>query len=89
MDDASCHAKRFSDCFSNVKVVLSTKNTTSRIQYIDMEIIRNSNAKYREKLLKCPISRISNNVTTIEIIQGVDIVKAISWINSSWEEILD
>ena len=35
--------------------------------------------------MKFAISRIGNNVKTIDIIQGVEILKAISWIKSAWE----
>ena len=52
-----------------------------------MGIIRNPNVKYRQKPLKFAISRIGNNVKTIDIIQGVDILKAISWITSAWEDL--
>ena len=89
MNDAPCNPKSLSDRFSIVKVVFLTKNTTSRLQHLDMGIIRNSNVKYRQKLLTFAISRIGNNVKTIGIIEGVDILKTISWIKSAWEEVLD
>ena len=35
--------------------------------------------------MKFAISRIGNNVKAIGIIQGVEILRAISWIKSAWE----
>ena len=89
MDKAPGHPKSLSDCFSSVKVVFSPKNTTSRLQPLDAGIIRNFKVKYSWKLLKFPISRIDNNVKATDIIQEVDVLKAISWMKSAWGEVLD
>ena len=63
------------------------KNTTSRLQALDAEIITNFKLKYHKKLLKFVISRINNNVKARDIIQEVDVLKAISWIESAWGEV--
>ena len=63
------------------------KSTTSRLQPLDVGIIRNFKLKYRKKLLKFVISRISDNVKATDIIQEVDVLKAISWIKSAWGEV--
>ena len=63
------------------------KNTTSRLQPLDAGIIRNFKLKYRKKLLKFVISRINDNVKATDIIQEVDVLKAISWIKSAWGEV--
>ena len=63
------------------------KNTTSRLQPLDAGIIRNFKLKYRKKLLKFVISRINDNVKATDIIQEVDVLKAISWIKSAWDEV--
>ena len=40
-----------------------------------------------KKLLKFVISRINDNVKATDIIQVVDVLKAISWIKSTWGEV--
>ena len=67
--------------------MLLLKNTTSRPQPLDAGIIRNFKLKYRKKLLKFVISRINDNVKATDIIQEVDVLKAISWIKSAWGEV--
>ena len=63
--------------------------TTSRLQPLDAGIIRNFKVKYWKKVLKFLISRINNNVKATDTIQEVDILKAISWIKSTWWEVSD
>ena len=88
MDNAPCHPESLSERYSNIKVVFLPKNTTSRLQPLDAGIIRNFKLKYRKKLLKFVISRTNDNVKATDIIQEVDILKAISWIKSAWGEVL-
>ena len=68
-------------------MVFLPKNATSRLQPLDAGIIRNFKLKYRKKLLKFVISRINDNVKATDIIQEVDVLKAISWIKSAWGEV--
>ena len=89
MHNAPCHLENFVVSYSNIKVVLLSKNTTSRLQPLDAGIIRNFKVKYRKRLLKCVISRIDDNRKASEIIQEVDILKAISWIKAAWNEVCD
>ena len=63
------------------------KSTTSRLQPLDAGIIRNFKLKYRKKLLKFVISRINDNVKATDIIEEVDVLKAISWTKSAWGEV--
>ena len=83
MDNAPCHPEILSERYSNIKVVFLPKNTTSRLQPLDAGIIRNFEFKYRKKLLKFVISRINDNVKEADIIQEVDVLKAIFWIKSA------
>ena len=87
MDNAPCHPESLSKRYSNIKVVFLPKNTASRLQPLDAGIIRNFKLKYCKKLLKVIISRINDNVKATEIIQEVDVLKAISWIKSAWGEV--
>ena len=87
MDNAPCHPESLSERYSNIKVVFLPKNTNSRLQPLDAGIIRNFKLKYRKKLLKFVISRINDNAKATDIIQEVDVLKAISWIKSAWGEV--
>ena len=87
MDNAPCHPESLSERYSNIKVVLLPKNTNSRFQPLDAGIIRNLKLKYRKKLLKFVISRINDNAKATDIIQEVDVLKAISWIKSARGEV--
>ena len=87
MDNAPCYPESLSERCSNIKVVFLPKNRTSRLQPLDARIIRNFKLKYRKKLLKLVISRISDNVKATNIIQEVDVLKAIFWIKSAWGEV--
>ena len=51
-----------------------------------MRILKN---KYRKRLLKFVISRIDDNRKASEIIQEVDVLKAISQIKAAWEKVSD
>ena len=87
MDNAPCHPESLSERYSNINVAFLPKNTTSRLQPLDARIIRNFKLKYRKKLLKFVILRINDNVKATDIIQEVDVLKAISWIKSAWGEV--
>ena len=50
---------------------------------------QNFKLKYHKKLLKFVILRINDNVKATDIIQEVNILKAISWIKSAWGEVSD
>ena len=87
MDNAPCHPESLSEGYSNIKVVFLPNNTTSRLQPLDAGIIKNFKLKHRKKLLKFVISRINDSVKATDIIQEVDVLKAISWIKSAWGDV--
>ena len=87
MDNAPCHPENFVVSYSNIKEVFLPKNTTSRLQPLDAGIIRNFKVKYRKRILKFVISRIDDNRKASEIIQEVDVLKAISSIKAAYEEV--
>ena len=89
MDNAPCHPENFAVSYSNIQEVFLPKNTTSRLQPLDPGIIRNFKVKYQKRLLKFVISRIDDNGKASEIIQELDVLKAIPWIKAAWEEFSD
>ena len=78
IDNARCHPENFVVSYSNMKVILLSKNTTSRLQPLDAGITRNFKVKYQKRLLKVGISGIDDNRKASEIIQEVNVLKAIS-----------
>ena len=89
MDNAPCHPEHFVVSYSNIKIVSLPKKTTSRLQPLDAGITRNFKVKYQKRLLKFVISQIDDNRKASEIIEEVDVLKAISWIKAAWEEVCD
>ena len=46
LDNDTCHPKPLIDLFSNIKIAFLPKNTTSRLQSLDAEIMRSFKIKY-------------------------------------------
>ena len=63
------------------------KNTTSKLQPYEAGIIRNFKTKYRKQLLKDLISRVDDGKKASEIIQGVDLLQCMRWMNQAFEQI--
>ena len=75
------------DKFSNIEIVFLPKNTTSRLQPLDADIIRNIKVKYRKSLVKYGLSRINDNASAAEIVQDVNILMAIRWVQPAWKDV--
>ena len=86
LDNATCHPELMDDKFSNIKIVLLPKNTTSRLQPLDASIIRNFKVKYRKSLVKYVLSRINDNASA-EIVQDVNILMVIWWVQRAWKDV--
>ena len=86
LDNATCHLESMDDKFSNIKIVLLPKNTTSRLHPLDAGIIRNFKVKYGKSLVKYVLSRINDNVSLAEIVQDVNILMAIRWVQREWKD---
>ena len=63
------------------------KNTTSWLQPLDVDIIRNFKHKYKELLLRFLLSRIDDNQTASPIADDVYVLKAITWLQTAWKSI--
>ena len=71
------------------RLLFLTQISASRLQPLDAGITRNFKVKYRKRLLKFVISQIDDTRKVFEIIEEVDVLKAISWIKAAWEEVSD
>ena len=88
LNNASSHPETLQGNLKNIKVVFLPKNTTSQLQPCDAGIIPNFNVKYRKLLLKHVISRIDDGKKASEIIQGVDLLQCMRWVNQGFEQII-
>ena len=80
LDNATVHPENLAGKYSNIKIVFLPKNTTSRLRPSDAGIIKNFKVKYRKKLLRHVIARISNDCSASDIAKEVDILQAITWV---------
>ena len=87
LDNAPCHPETLQNSFKNIKLIFLPKCTTSRLQPRDAGIIRTFNCKYRKRLLKYVASRIDEGKDASEIIQDVNIAKAIHWLQVAWRDV--
>ena len=85
LDNATVHPTSLIDMYSNIKIVFLPKNTTSRLQPLDAGIIQSFKTKYRKKLMRYVIARINDDLTASEIVKGIDILQAITWVADSWK----
>ena len=89
LDNAPVHPEGLQGKYSNIKVVFLPKNTTSRLQPLDAGIIKNFKVKYRKKLLRHVISRITNDLSASDIAKEADILQAITWVAAAWNEVTE
>ena len=87
LDNAPSHSETLRRNLKNIKLVVLPKNTTSQLQPSVAGIIRNFKVKYRNQLLNHVISRIDDGKKAFEIIQGVDLLRCIRWVNQAIEQI--
>ena len=71
----------------NIKLVFLPKNTTSRLQPLDEDIIRNFTQKYRKLLVKYVGNRIGKGRTASQVIEDVHVLRAITWLQTAWKSV--
>ena len=88
LDNAACHPETLQNNFKNIKLISLPKCTTSRLQPLDAGIIRAFKCKYRKyRLLKYVVSRTDEGKNASEIIQDVNIAKAVHWLQVAWRDL--
>lgn len=87
MDNAPCHPPSMKDAFSNIKIEFLPANTTSRTQPLDAGIIKSWKMHYKRKILRHVVSAVDGQKSASEIIKGVNLLMAIEWMVTAWEEV--
>ena len=76
LDNAGCHPPDVKDCYTNIKVVFLPPNTTSRLQPLDLGIIKNFKVYYRKLLLSYIVTKMDEHLLASEVANKVDILQA-------------
>ena len=67
-------------------LIFLPKNTTARLQPLDVGIIQNFKVKYRKKLVKYALAKINERSSVTRIIKDVNILMIIQWVQETWKE---
>jgi hypothetical protein len=70
----------------NVTLRFLPPNTTSKLQPLDLGIIRAFKARYTKHMLKHPIAKIDMCDDKISFTKEINVLDAIHWVNRSWTE---
>ena len=79
MDNAPCHPEDLDDKFDKIKIVFFPKNTTSRLQPLDLGIIQAFKLKYYKRLLTHVVSKVDQCNSASDVCKSVDVLQAIRW----------
>ena len=87
LDNATCHPESMIGQFSQIKMIFLPKNTTSRLQPLNADIIQNFKVKYQRSLVKYVLARIQEDASAMQIVKGMDLLVAIQWLQEAWKEV--
>ena len=87
LDNAGCHPPELKDKYSNIKLVFLPPNTTSKLQPLDLGIIKNFKVYYRKLLLKYIVAKIDQHALASEVAKTINILQAIRWIAEAWQQV--
>ena len=68
LDNATCYPESMIGQFSQIKIIFLRKNTTSRLQPLDADVIQNFKVKYLKKLVKYVLARIQKDVSATQMV---------------------
>jgi len=86
LDNATSHAEPL--VLSNVTLKFLPPNTTSKLQPLDLGIIRAFKARYRKHMLKHLITKI-DSCSDVSLTKGITVLDVVHWIDISWKETKD
>ena len=86
LDNAGCHPEELKGKHSNyIKLIFLPRNTTSKLEPLDVGIIQIFKVHYRTLLLHYVHSKIDQTTdTAADISKSVNVLKAIQWVAEGW-----
>ncbi len=87
IDNAGCHPPHLETMFKNITICFLPANTTSKLQPLDLGIIKNFKVHYRTLLLKYIVAKIDECNSASEVAKSVNILVAIRWVAQAWEKV--
>ena len=87
MDNAGCHPTDIAEKYSNIKIVYLPPNATSKLQPLDLGIIKTFKTYYRKFLMRYIITKVEECTSAAEVVKSVNILQAIRWIAEAWKSI--
>lgn len=83
LDNATVHRNLK---LTNVKLAFFHANTTSKLQPLDLGIIRAMKARYRKYLMRRLLTGIENSSCASELAKKISLLDSAHWISKSWNE---
>ena len=77
LDNAPCHPPLLMDMFSNIKVAIVPKNTTSCTQPLDVGMIKVRKVYYKRNLLQHIVSQVDREHSASQIVKSVNLLMAV------------
>ena len=87
MDNAGCHPADLTEKYSNIKVVFLPPNTTSKLQRLDLGIIKTFKTRYRKLFLRYVLTKFSQCLTATDVSSSITILQAIRWTSEAWKSV--
>ena len=85
MDNAGCHPEGIKNRYINVKIVFLPPNTISKLQPLDLGIIKNFQVQYRQFLLRYVLAKTDECETASDVLKSIHILMAVRWVAQAWE----
>ena len=87
MDNAGCHPPEITEGYSNIKVMFLPANTTSKLQPLDLGIIKTFKTYYRKLFIRYVLTKIDTCSTATEVVKSITILQAIRWVAEAWKSV--
>ena len=87
MDNAGCHPDELTTKHTNIKVLFLPPSTTSRLQPLDLGIIKNFKYHYCQLFLRYVLSKIDECENSSAVVKSVNILIAIMWVATAWPQV--
>ena len=86
LDNATSHQDTK---LSHVKLEFFPPNTTSKLQPLDLGIIRATKARYRKLMIRRLLAGIERCQTVTELVKKISVLDCIHWITKAWTDTKD